>query len=70
MFEIFKDSQGLWRFRVKALNNKIIAVSESYTTKQNAIKGIKSLVKNVHEDSEIKDCEKDETWTLGKTVWR
>ena len=70
MFELFKDSQGLWRFRVKALNNKIIAVSESYTSKSNAVKGIKSLIKNVHEDTEIKDLENDKIWKLRKTVWR
>ena len=67
MFEMFKDKDGYWRFRVKALNNKIIAVSEAYTSKHNCIKGIKSLIKNVHEETEIKDLVNDNVWRLGKT---
>lgn len=60
MFEMFKDKSKLWRFRVKALNNKIIAVSESYSSRQNCIKGMKSLINNVSESTPIKDVEKDE----------
>lgn len=61
MFEIYKDEQGLWRFRIKALNNKIIAVSESYTSKQNCMKGIKSLINTVN-NAEVKDIETGDTW--------
>lgn len=63
MFEIFKDDQGLWRFRVKALNNKIIVVSESYTTKQNCIKGIKLLL-SIIKQAEVKDVETGTSWRL------
>jgi len=32
-FEIFKDTANQYRFRLRAPNNKTIATSESYTTK-------------------------------------
>jgi len=43
VFEIFKDKSGKFRFRLKAPNGKIIAVSESYNSKRNAINGIKAV---------------------------
>lgn len=67
MFEMFKDKNKEWRFRVKALNNKIIAVSESYSSRQNCIKGMKSLINNVSPSSPIKDVEKDEF--LSYNLW-
>ncbi len=45
-FEVFKDKKGEWRFRLRARNNEIIAVGEGYTSKQNCLKGIKSIKKN------------------------
>jgi len=42
-FELFKDALGLWRFRMLAKNNKIIAQSESYKCKANALKTINLL---------------------------
>lgn len=30
-FEIFKDKQGQWRWRLRARNGKIVAVGEGYT---------------------------------------
>lgn len=44
-FEIFKDKAGGYRFRLVAPNNEIIAVSESYTTKQACLKGIEAVKK-------------------------
>lgn len=38
-FEVFKDKAGKWRFRLKANNHKIVAASEAYESKGNAIKG-------------------------------
>ena len=38
-FEIFKATNHQYYFRLKAPNGEIIAVSEGYTTKQNAING-------------------------------
>lgn len=41
-FEIFKDSNGGWRFRLRARNGEIVAQSESYTRKDSAIEGAKA----------------------------
>nr|WP_315871128.1 DUF1508 domain-containing protein [Trichocoleus desertorum] len=42
---IYKDAQGLWRWRLRASNHKIIADSaESYHNKQDCLAGI-DLVK-------------------------
>ncbi|MBR5090851.1 MAG: YegP family protein [Ruminiclostridium sp.] len=45
-FEIYKDNAGEFRFRLKASNGQIIAVSESYTSKANCKNGIESVKKN------------------------
>ena len=47
-FEIFKDNANpsQFRFRLKAPNNEIIAVSEAYTTKVACMEGIESVRKN------------------------
>ena len=42
-FEVFLDKKGLWRFRLRARNGRIIAIGESYTTKRNAEMGIESV---------------------------
>ncbi len=45
-FELYKDRSGGYRFRLKAGNGEIIAVSESYKTKSGAQNGIDSVKKN------------------------
>ena len=45
-FELFADKAGEFRFRLKATNGQIIAVSESYTTKTACENGIDSVKKN------------------------
>ena len=45
-FEIFKDKNGKFRFRLKAPNGEIIATSEAYETKQGCEKGITSVKEN------------------------
>jgi uncharacterized protein YegP (UPF0339 family) len=45
-FEVFKDSSGQFRFRLRASNNEIIAVSEAYTSKAACLNGIDSVKKN------------------------
>jgi uncharacterized protein YegP (UPF0339 family) len=45
-FEITKDKAGKYRFRLKAGNGEIIAVSEAYDTKASAKNGIESVQKN------------------------
>ena len=42
-FEVFKDRKKQWRFRLRARNGKIIAQSEAYASKRNAIFGIESI---------------------------
>lgn len=45
-FEIFNDAHGGFRFRLKAMNGEVVAESHSYTTKQGAQHGIKSVKAN------------------------
>jgi uncharacterized protein YegP (UPF0339 family) len=45
-FEVYKDSSGQFRFRLRAANNEIIAVSEAYTIKASCMNGIESVKTN------------------------
>lgn len=45
-FEVYKDTSGQYRFRLRAPNNEIIAVSEAYTSKVACRNGIESVKKN------------------------
>jgi uncharacterized protein YegP (UPF0339 family) len=45
-FEINKDVAGEFRFKLVAVNGQTIAVSEGYTTKDNALNGIESVKQN------------------------
>lgn len=45
-FEIFFDQNQFFRFRLKAKNGEVIAVSEAYKAKASCINGIKSVVRN------------------------
>jgi uncharacterized protein YegP (UPF0339 family) len=45
-FELYKDSSGRFRFRLKAGNGQIIAVAEAYESKASALNGIESVRKN------------------------
>ena len=49
-FEIFKDKAGEFRFRLKATNGQIIAVSEGYTAMASCRNGIASVQKNAATD--------------------
>jgi len=46
-FEIYKDAAGKFRFRLRAANNEIIAVSEAYESKSGCKNGIESVRKSV-----------------------
>ena len=46
VFEWYKDKVGKYRFRLKAANGEIIAVSESYASKEACTGGIESVKKN------------------------
>jgi uncharacterized protein YegP (UPF0339 family)/uncharacterized surface protein with fasciclin (FAS1) repeats len=46
VFEVITDHVGRFRFHLKAANGQIIAVSQSYGTKESALKGIASIKTN------------------------
>jgi len=46
VFETYKDKTGQYRFRLKAANGEIIAVSEAYSSKDGCLNGIESVKKN------------------------
>ena len=48
-FEIYIDKAGEYRFRLKATNGQIIAVSEGYVAKSGCLNGIESVKKNAPE---------------------
>ena len=48
-FEMYADKAGEFRFRLKARNGEIIAVSEGYTAKAACLNGIESVKKNAPE---------------------
>ena len=45
-FEIYTDKAGEFRFRLKATNGQIIAVSEGYKAMASCLNGIESVKKN------------------------
>lgn len=48
-FEVFKSAEdGFWYFHLKSRNGKIIAQSEGYTRKRNAVKGIAAVKKSAN----------------------
>lgn len=46
-FELYKDSQGKFRYRFKAPNGETMFSSQGYSQKASAKKSIESLKKNV-----------------------
>ena len=54
-FEVYTDKAGEYRFRLKATNGEIIAVSEGYKAKASCENGIASVRKNA-EEAEIVDA--------------
>ena len=45
-FELYRDKAGAFRFRLKARNGEIIAVSEGYSSRAACENGIESVRKN------------------------
>jgi uncharacterized protein YegP (UPF0339 family) len=45
-FEVYKDAAGKFRFRLRAANNEIIAVSEAYSSKDGCMNGVESVKAN------------------------
>ncbi len=54
-FELYTDKSGEFRFRLKATNGEIIAVSEGYKTKTSALNGIESVKKNAPDAEIVKE---------------
>ncbi len=52
-YQVFKDVAGKYRFRLRAENNKIVAVSEAYEQKAGVMNGVKSVQTNCQ--SKIED---------------
>ena len=48
-FELFSDRAGQYRFRLKARNGQVVAVSEGYATKAACENGMESVRKNAPE---------------------
>jgi uncharacterized protein len=46
VFEWYTDKAGKYRFRLKAANGEIIAVSEGYNSKEGCVDGIESVKQN------------------------
>ena len=51
-FEVYADKAGEFRFRLKAKNGEIIAVSEGYTTLDSCLNGVASVRRNAA-DSDV-----------------
>ena len=45
-FELYPDRAGEYRFRLKARNGAVIAVSDGYTTRAACRSGVESVIKN------------------------
>jgi len=42
-FELFKNRQDEWCFRIRAKNGRVVAQSEGYKNKQDALDTVRSL---------------------------
>ncbi len=54
-FEMYQDKAGEYRFRLKARNGEIIAVSEGYSAKAGCENGIESVKKNAPDAEIVKE---------------
>ena len=45
-FEVYQDTSGKYRFRLKATNGQVIATGQGYETKKSCLNGIESIRKN------------------------
>lgn len=48
-FEVYADKTGDFRFRLKATNGQVIAVSEGYKAMKSCLNGIESVKKNAQD---------------------
>ena len=54
-FEVYTDKAGEFRFRLKATNGQVIAVSEGYKSIANCKNGIESVKKNAPDADVVKE---------------
>ena len=54
-FEVYADKAGEFRFRLKATNGQVIAVSEGYKAKASCLNGIESVKKNAADAATVKE---------------
>ena len=54
-FEIYADKAGEFRFRLKATNGQVIAVSEGYKAMASCVNGIESVKKNAPEAEVVEE---------------
>lgn len=54
-FEVYADKAGEYRFRLKATNGQVIAVSEGYKAKASCLNGIESVKKNAADAETVKE---------------
>jgi uncharacterized protein YegP (UPF0339 family) len=59
-YQVYRDIAGKYRFRLRAANNKIVAVSEAYESKVGCMNGVKSVQSNCesHVEDQTKNMEK------------
>jgi uncharacterized protein YegP (UPF0339 family) len=59
-YQVYKDVAGKFRFRLRAANNKIVAVSEAYENKAGCMNGVRSVQRNCgsHIEDKTIDMEK------------
>lgn len=54
-YELYTDKAGEYRFRLKARNGEVIAVSEGYVAKASCLNGIESVRKNAPEAEVVEE---------------
>lgn len=54
-FEVYTDKAGEYRFRLKATNGQVIAVSEGYKALASCMNGIESVKKNAVDAEIVKE---------------
>ncbi len=54
-FEVYTDKAGEFRFRLKATNGQVIAVSEGYKAHASCMNGIESVKKNAAEAQVVQE---------------
>lgn len=54
-FEVYTDKAGEFRFRLKAKNGEVIAVSEGYKSKDSCLNGIDSVKNNAPEAETVEE---------------